>query len=133
MRLTCVHCGKRISPDKPAIEVQYGERRHLIGLMHYRCLADFKGNKIEEEFAVRSQEGFDAFNAQVERNIARGSLSDNIPPDIEEAAIQLLEQESEAVCGVRWVWHDMADELRNRYRLWAFVNAYRANAPTSKD
>lgn len=48
-------------------------------------------------------------------------LANIIPPDIEADAIQRFEQNTFATTGYVWVWEKARIEVRNRWRIIAFI------------
>lgn len=47
-----------------------------------------------------------------------------IPPAIEERAVNMFEAATEAMTGHVWVWADSSDEIRNQWRIRAFVENF---------
>jgi len=56
--------------------------------------------------------------------LARPLVEDCIPKPIEDRAIALFEEGSLAITGHRWKWAESSDEIRNKWRLRAFIEYY---------
>lgn len=52
-------------------------------------------------------------------------IEDRIPRYIEARAKELFEHQSQAITGHTWVWGDSSDEIRNKWRLEAFVEKWK--------
>lgn len=63
--------------------------------------------------------------AEMDRCRERGRIEERIPPGIERRAIEIFEERSKMITGHVWDWEKAGDEVRNRFRLTAFVEKYK--------